>query len=143
MLDMKFFWILPALLMGCASPPAKQGFATIKPDMFAGYSYHLVSDQRIEDYIFGSDGVVAATIGTREMVAGVTEEVVAGPLLYWRIRDEKKLIISDEPEGDMRTSLVFKSISENRAVTVGGRVFTRQRVQPLAGANRRPAAGRR
>ena len=66
-----------------------------------GKTLELVDRERVEEYRFGDEGAVTATIGQRQ-------GPLAGPVFYWRI-DGAALIISQE-----RGKQAFVALEEPR-----------------------------
>ena len=125
---MKYFLLVISCLVSIAVAVDKNDYQKIKPEMFIDYFYSLVSDTAIEQYTFSKDGIVIANLGTKELVTG--------PVLHWKIQEEKTLIISDS---SITNSFVFKTITETNAVTISGHQFRREKVRqdiPVNSQNR-------
>ena len=88
----------------------------LKPDQFIDNTYDLVSDTGVENYDFGSNGVVLATVGTRA-------HGVALLAFDWKIVDSRTLQILDTQSTN---SYQFKSFTEDKAVTTDGKTFKRK-----------------
>ena len=67
----------------------------------AGWRYELISKDAVENYNFGSAGLVAATLGDKKSLMG--------PLLHWKIEGGKVLRISGS-EGRTFAALRLLSI---------------------------------
>jgi len=113
--------LLPVEVMAGTAPPV-----SLKPEMFVDYSFSLVSETQVEQYIFGKDGSVGACFGTKG--GGV-----AGPVFHWKIESGTKLRITDTPEGtnSVNISFEFSSITDKTATTTDGRKFTKERTSKV------------
>ncbi len=100
-------------------------YLKLKPEMFGGYFYKLVSDRTVEEYLFGTNGYVTVILGDKEAVACRWS--------YWTIEGEKTLLVFQKTNSPYRLSHVFQSMTETNAVTVKGLRFTRKRATIFEG----------
>ena len=88
----------------------------INSEMFVGYYYILQSDSdEVEIYMFGPDGFVPVTAGTKESAMC--------PLFYWKIKEGKSLVILEDLKGPVFAEYQFKSITQEKAITTSGKTF--------------------
>jgi len=67
-----------------------------------GKSLELIDEKYVENYRFAEDGMAIATFGLKD-------GAVAGPIVYWKI-EENRLVISIDPESEILQELVSPSI---------------------------------
>ena len=117
--------LLTFLMASFVAAAAEESYVRLNADMLSGHRYWLKTETNAQVYEFCDNGLVAAIISA--------QEYTCWPVYEWRIQAAKTLVLL-EP-GEFTNLFVFKSISETNAVTTDGRVFSREEVQPLRGAD--------
>ena len=102
-------------LSGCMSAPNGQRPVSLTRQEFVGHSLSLVSDTQVEQYNFAENGVVMASLGSKDLVTG--------PVLKWEIVSGDTLRMTDLPQ--VSISYQFRSLTEHDAVTMDGKRFRR------------------
>jgi len=102
---------------------SESDYLKLKPEMFGGYFYKLISDRTVKEYLFGTNGYVTAIFGD--------QEAVTSRWFYWKIEGDKTLLMFQKTNSTV--SHVFKSMTETNAVTVKGLRFTRKRATVFEG----------